>query len=131
MSIYFIIIIGVILFQYILSSLVTHLNLKALDPNLPEEFADTFDEEKYIKSQEYTRTNSRFSYITSSISLIISLIFILGGFYNVVDLYVRGFGYGEVLTGICFFGNLDANYRYSNSTILFVWHFRYRREVRI
>ena len=48
MSIYFIIIIGVILFEYILSSLVRYLNLKALDPNLPEEFSDTFDGEKYI-----------------------------------------------------------------------------------
>ena len=106
MSIYFIIIIGVILFEYILSSLVTHLNLKALDPNLPEEFSDTYDQEKYIKSQEYTRTNSKFSYITSSVSLIISLAFILGGFYNVVDMYIRSFGYGDILTGIFFFGIL-------------------------
>ena len=106
MSIYFIIIIGVILFEYILSSLVTHLNLKALDPNLPEEFSDTYDQEKYIKSQEYTKTNSKFSYLTSSVSLIISLAFILGGFYNVVDMYIRSFGYGDILTGIFFFGIL-------------------------
>ena len=44
MSIYFIIIIGIILFEYILSFIVRTLNIQALDPNLPEEFLDIFDE---------------------------------------------------------------------------------------
>ena len=35
------------------------LNLRALDPNLPEKFKDTFDSDKYLKSQVY-RTNSNF-----------------------------------------------------------------------
>ena len=106
MDIYFIIIIGIILFEYTLSSIVRYLNLKALDPNLPEEFLDTFDQKKYLESQEYAKTNSKFSYITSTFSLIISLWFILGGFYNVIDLYVRSLGYGDIITGIFFFGAL-------------------------
>ena len=61
MSIYFIVIIGVILFEYVLSFIVRTLNIQALDPNLPKEFSDTFNEEKYAKSQDYTRTNSKFS----------------------------------------------------------------------
>lgn len=106
MTIYFIIIIGVILFEYALSCIVRYLNLGALDPSLPAEFSDTFDEDKYKKSQEYTKTNTRFSFITSTFSLAVSLIFILGGFYNTVDLYARGMGYGEISTGIIFFGVL-------------------------
>ena len=106
MSIYFIVIIGVILFEYILSFIVRTLNIKALDPNLPKEFADIFDKEKYAKSQDYTRTNSKFAYVTSTFSLFLGLWFIFSGFYNSVDLYVRSFGYSEIITGLCFFGLL-------------------------
>ena len=106
MNIYFIIIIGMILFQYGLSILVKILNLKSLNPNLPDEFSDVFDKDKYIKSQEYTKTNTNFSFLTSTFSLIVNLSFILGGFYNTIDLYVRGFGYGSEVTGLLFFGLL-------------------------
>ena len=60
MNIYFIIIIGIIFFEYTLSFVVRTLNLNSLDPNLPKEFEDTFDNDKYLKSQEYTKTNSKF-----------------------------------------------------------------------
>ena len=106
MSIYFAIIIGIIIFEYLLSFIVKILNIKALNPNLPKEFEDTFDQDKYTKSQEYTKTNTRFSFITSTFSLIVSLSFIFGGFYNIIDLYVRGFGYSDKITGLCFFGLL-------------------------
>ena len=106
MNVYFLIIIGILLFEYMLSFIVRTLNLKALDPNLPEEFKDTFDQEKYLKSQDYARENSRFSYITSTFSLLLSLIFIFGGVYNIIDLYVRSVGYGDILTGLLFFGLL-------------------------
>ena len=106
MNIYFIIIIGMILFQYTLSFLVKILNLKALNPNLPDDFSDVFDKDKYIKSQEYTKTNTKFSFITSTFSLFINLSFILGGFYNIIDLYVRDLGYNPQLTGLVFFALL-------------------------
>ncbi len=106
MNIYFIIIIAILIFEYTLSFIIRTLNLTALDPNLPEEFKDTFDKEKYLKSQDYTRENSRFSYITSSFSLIVSLVFIFGGVYNIIDQFVRSFGYGDIVTGLFFFGGL-------------------------
>ena len=36
------------------------LNLRALSPELPAEFADVYDAEAYRRSQEYTRVNTRF-----------------------------------------------------------------------
>ena len=92
MTIYFIIIIGIILFEYILNCSVSYLNLGALDPKLPKEFINTFDEEKYIKTQEYTKVNTKYSFLTSTLSLVISLSFIFGGVYNEIDLYVRSIG---------------------------------------
>ena len=106
MSIYFIVIIGVILFEYILSFIVRNLNIKSLDPNLPLEFADTFDKEKYKKSQLYAKTNSSFDGIATTFSVALSLIFIFSGFYNTIDTYARSFGLNEIFTGLCFFGLL-------------------------
>jgi len=107
MNIYFIAIIGFLIFEYLLSFIVRLLNLKALDPNLPNEFEDTFDKEEYLKSQEYTKANSKFSYITSTFSLTVSLIFIFGGFYNIIDEFVLAAGYGNIITGLLFFGSLS------------------------
>ena len=112
MNIYFYLILGIILFEYLLSFIVRTLNLKALDPNLPKEFQDTFDNDKYLKSQEYTKTNSQFSYITSTFSLLVSLAFIFGipqfginPLYNEIDLLVRSYGYGSIITGLIFDSN--------------------------
>ena len=107
MSIFFIIIIGILLFEYVLNCMVSYLNLGALDPKLPEEFIKTFDEEKYIKTQEYTKVNTKYSFLTSTLSLVISLSFIFGGVYNEIDLYVRSIGFNDIIiTGLCFFGIL-------------------------
>jgi len=107
MNIYLIIILFILIFDYLLSFIVRTLNLKALDPTLPSEFEDTFDKEKYLKSQDYTRTNSKFSYITSTFSLLLSLVFIFGGVYNSIDQYVLSLGYNSILTGLLFFGFLS------------------------
>ena len=47
MNIYFIAIITILIFEYTLSFIVRTLNLSALDPNLPEEFKDTFQKQFY------------------------------------------------------------------------------------
>tara|TARA_B100000941_G_scaffold248312_1_gene193717 strand:+ start:11909 stop:13147 length:1239 start_codon:yes stop_codon:yes gene_type:complete len=106
MNIYFFIIPFILFFEYLLSSVVRLLNLRALDPNLPDEFKDTFDSDKYIKSQEYARTNSKFSYITSTFSLLITLIFIYGGIYNIIDQWLLGFLENKIIIGLLFFGLL-------------------------
>ncbi len=106
MNIYIFIIPFILFFEYLLSFIVRTLNLMALDPKLPEEFKDTFDSDKYIKSQEYTRANSKFSYVTSTFSLLITLIFIYGGIYNIIDQCLIGFLENKIIIGLLFFGLL-------------------------
>ena len=103
---YFYIIIGMILFEYTLSLLVDILNVKSLNPNLPDEFKDVYDQDKYKKSQNYTKSNTKFSFLTSSFSLLVSLYFIFGGLYNSIDSYVRSHGFSEIVTGLLFFALL-------------------------
>lgn len=107
-NLYFIIIFAAVLVLFHLDLFAELLNLKALKPELPEEFADTFDAEKYEKSQEYTKDGTYFQLISSTFSLVVFLVFwILGGF-GWLDGIVRGWSDQEVVRGLYFVGLLYA-----------------------
>ena len=106
MNIYFIIIISIIIFEYLLSNIIRKLNIDALSPNLPNEFKDVFNQDKYKKSQLYTKAKEHFAYFTSTLMIIISLAVIFFGIYNIIDQYVRGFGFSTIITGLLFYGLL-------------------------
>lgn len=82
------------------------LNLKALDPSLPKEFQGVYDEDKYAKSQEYTRVSERYGIITSTYSLTVLLVFWFAGGFGWYDDWLRGFGWSEAITGLAFIGGL-------------------------
>ena len=106
MNIYLLIILSALIGEFLLRTLVRVLNLKALDPGLPNEFQGYYDEEKYARSQEYTLVNTRFAFFTTSFDLIVILVFILFGGFNFVDQIVRGFGLSTLPSGLAFFGIL-------------------------
>ena len=106
MNIYLLIILSALIGEFLFRTLVRVLNLKALDPGLPNEFQGYYDEEKYARSQEYTRVNTRFAFFTTSFDLIVILVFILSGGFNFVDQIIRGFGLSILPSGLAFFGIL-------------------------
>ena len=77
-------------------------NRKALDPRLPEEFADVFDREKYRESQTYTRDGIREQSVRDAVSTACLLGFLLLGGFNVLDLWVRAMGHSEAVTGVLY-----------------------------
>ncbi len=85
-----------------LDFIATILNLKALSPELPKEFEDVFDAEKYAKSQAYTRESARFEIIQSTASLFVLLAFWLGGGFGWLDKLARSLGTGELQAGLIF-----------------------------
>ena len=89
-----------------LDLIATLLNLKSLEPKLPEEFADVYDAEKYEQSQNYTRVTEKFGIFESIFSLMLMLGFWLAGGFGWLDNLVRDFGYGEIITGLLFMGIL-------------------------
>ena len=107
MNSWLIIILIIIAVGYTFDTTVSWLNLKALDPQLPDEFKDVYDQEEYQKSQEYTRVTTRFSLVSSTISTFLTLGFLLLGGFNSVDIYVRSFGDGEIITGLLYAGCLS------------------------
>ena len=75
------------------------LNLKGLRLELPQDFKDVFDQEKYSKSLEYTRITTKFGAIQSSFDLLIFLFFwIIGGFGWLSDIII-GLDYNPIISG--------------------------------
>ncbi|MFH0783285.1 MAG: M48 family metallopeptidase [Pseudomonadota bacterium] len=103
---YLILILTILLLNYLLELAVALLNLRSLRPELPAEFIGVYDTGQYSRSQEYTRTTTRFSLFQSTISLVLTLVFILAGGFNLVDLFARGFGLSSIATGLIFTGLL-------------------------
>ena len=67
--------------SYTLETVVSILNIRSLRPDLPSEFSDVFDQERYAKSQEYTKVTTSFGLIQSTIMTPVTILFILlGGF---------------------------------------------------
>jgi STE24 endopeptidase len=100
----FFLLIGVLMFGYILDRILDGLNLAHAIPVLPVELSDIFDAEEYKKSQMYKRDNTRFSFITSSIGLLVMLLlFFLGGF-GWLDRFVGGLTNHYIVHVLIFFG---------------------------
>jgi STE24 endopeptidase len=78
------------------------LNLKALDPDVPAEFAGVFDPTTYRRSQEYTRARTRLGVVGSLFDLPVLLAFWFAGGFGWLDGLVRSFGAGRVWTGLAF-----------------------------
>jgi STE24 endopeptidase len=106
MNAYLIIILVALVGEFLLRSIARHLNLKALSPNLPAEFVGFYDEEKYRQSQDYTKVNAKFAYVSSSFDLAVILGFILMGGFNFVDGLARSWTSLLILRGFVFFGLL-------------------------
>lgn len=102
MNIYLIVILATIAIDFVLDIVSNGLNIKALTKKLPEEFSEVYDEQTYSKSQEYTRVRTKFGFITGTFDLILVLGFWFAGGFNVLDVVVRAFGFGELITGLCY-----------------------------
>ena len=106
MNIYAIIILVTIALDFILGLVSDSLNLKHMTGDLPDEFKDVYDQEAYQKSQAYTRTNTRFGFISSGFNLVVTLAFWFLGGFNWIDIWVRSFGLHPIWNGLIYVGVL-------------------------
>ena len=106
MNIYAIIILTTLLVDFILGIISDLLNLKALNPQLPEEFAGHYDAEKYEKSQRYTRVNTRFGFVTGTFDIAVTLVFWFAAGFQYLDGIVRGWDLHAIWTGLSYIGIL-------------------------
>lgn len=108
MNIYAYIILAALLVQFVITLVSNRLNLASLSENLPGEFRGLYDDEKYAKSQQYTRETTKFSLAVTLFDLVVLFVFWFAGGFNIVDQVVRSWGYGSIVSGLFFMGLLMA-----------------------
>ena len=102
MNLFLVIILVILVGTYLLDLIVDTLDVRHANTDLPEEFIGYYNEEKYKKSQEYLKENTRFGIIRDTIFTPAIVAFILFGGFNVVDQFARGFNLGAIPTGLIF-----------------------------
>ncbi len=100
----FILLISVLVFGYVLERILDKLNLDHTLPVLPDDLEDIFDAEEYKKSQMYKRDNTRFSFITSSLSFVVMLLLFIFGIFGWYDDLIEGVSKYYIVHVLIFFG---------------------------
>ncbi len=106
LNFYLIGIIFILIGAFVLESIASYLNLKSLTTQLPSEFSGWYDWDKYRKSQEYTKANTKLGIISSSVNLVLLLGFIFLGGFPWLDAIVRSWELPWLLTGLVYLGIL-------------------------
>jgi STE24 endopeptidase len=100
----FLIIIGILIIDFIVDAYIDHLNAGRFDDKIPEELNDVYNEDEYYKSQSYKKENYRFSLITASFKILLTLAFFLFKGFAWVDEFARSYSTNEITVALIFFG---------------------------
>ncbi|MBU8893080.1 MAG: M48 family metallopeptidase [Bacteroidales bacterium] len=103
-QIIFYFIIGILIFDYLLDQFLDYLNATKRSSTLPDELKGIYNEEKYIKSQDYDKANHKFSILTSSFNLLLILVFLYFSGFAVIDNVARLYTSNSILVAMIFFG---------------------------
>ncbi|WP_228852192.1 M48 family metallopeptidase [Aegicerativicinus sediminis] len=98
------IILGIIILKFIIDKIIDAMNAKHYGDALPEELQDVYDHNEYLKSQDYKKVNYKFGLIISTLSLIITILFILLDGFEYVDNIARSISNNQIVIALLFFG---------------------------
>lgn len=101
-----IIILIIITADFIFEQFLDYINLKSGKSDLPEEVAAFYDREKYTKAISYQRTQTRFSFLTSTVSFIASFLLLSLGGFGYIDELLRPYFDHEIFLALAYFGVL-------------------------
>lgn len=108
MNPYLVFILGLIVFVYLLESFADVLNVGRLTGELPQEFREIYDPAKYTQSLRYQKERVNFELLHRTVSVGISITFILLGGFQRVDQAARSLGWGNISTGLVFVTSLSV-----------------------
>ncbi|WP_406683161.1 M48 family metallopeptidase [Seonamhaeicola sp. MEBiC1930] len=100
----FYIIIGIIILNFLKDKIVDALNAKHFNDKLSEELQDVYDDSEYKKSQNYKATNYKFSLLTSTFSIALTLGFLFLDGFEFVDNLARSYSTNPIIIALIFFG---------------------------
>ena len=96
--------IGVLVFGYLLRKTLGYLNVKNPVPPIPYTLSEYLNEAKLKEAKAYQQENFRFKFLAGTFTFIFTLIFITQGWFGAIDTWVAGFGLSPLLKSLVFFG---------------------------
>lgn len=106
-------IIGILILNFVFDKWLDYLNYQHFGDEIPNELKDVYNEEQYLKSQNYKKETYHFSLLISIISFVTILVFLGFDGFAFVDRISRNITTNEILISLLFFGILSIG-----STIL-------------
>ena len=77
-----------IVFNFIFSSILEYINDKNWNDKIPESLNGFYDKKRYLKAKDYKNARGKVSLISSSLSIILTLVILLSGFYGFISDYI-------------------------------------------
>ncbi|MBO6761220.1 MAG: M48 family peptidase, partial [Roseivirga sp.] len=99
-------ILGIVVVDYVIDQLLDFLNFKHSKTAVPDKLKDLYDEEEYARSQAYQKARSRFGFLTSAFSTLLTMVVLLFGGFGVLDEFLRAYIENPILLSLAFFGVL-------------------------
>ena len=100
----FYILIGIIILKFLFDTYLDAQNAKHFNDAIPEELDGIYNTEEYEKSQAYKKENYKFSLITSTFSVLLTLLFFMFDGFAFVDEIARTITNNTILITLIFFG---------------------------
>jgi len=100
------VIVTIAVVTYVLDQLLDYINLKSLRTEIPDDVAEFYDRDRYLKSLNYHRELTTFSFLSAAFSFLLSLAMLLTGGFGWLDNLLRLHIENPILLAIVFFGIL-------------------------
>jgi len=98
------VILSISIISYLFDQILDYINLKAQRKDIPAEVEGFYNKEKYQKSLNYQKDQTRFSFITAAFSFLLSLGMLIFGGFGWLDSVLRPFFSNEITLALVFFG---------------------------
>ncbi|HEX5170887.1 MAG TPA: M48 family metallopeptidase [Cyclobacteriaceae bacterium] len=99
-------ILSIVVISYVFDQVLDYINLKYQRSDIPKEIEDFYNKDKYLKSLDYHRDQTNFSFITSAFSFILAVLMLMLGGFGWLDGLLRQHLHNEVALALAFFGVL-------------------------
>lgn len=104
MTIYLVVILVIVVLDFGWSQYLSYRNRKRMNPIIPDQLQDIYNQEKYTLQQEYQKTNSRFGLIISLFYFVVLISLLLLGGFGWLDQLLRLYTDNEIILTLAFFG---------------------------
>lgn len=102
----FYLIIGITILSYLFEQWLDYLNLRSQRADIPDEIADFYDRERYLKSLSYHRVSTRFGFLSAGFGFLLSMAMLISGGFGWLDSLLANWLANDITRALAFFGIL-------------------------